>query len=185
MRGCPFRDADGDGIKDEQDNCPTKAGPPENNGCPYSDADGDGVRDGLDKCPTIPGTSENNGCPALNVEEQLILKTAFNNLEFETGKAQIKGVSFESLNELAELLIKKPSWKLLISGHTDNVGKPAANLLLSKNRALAVEKYLSQQGVKKMQLKSEWFGQTKPIESNKTPEGRQKNRRVEMTIIFE
>ena len=185
LKGCPFKDTDNDGIKDEVDNCPTMPGPPENNGCPFSDQDGDGVRDALDKCPTIPGTSQNNGCPALNVEEQLIIKTAFEDLEFETGKAVIKALSFESLNELGDLLVKKSNWKLLISGHTDNVGKPAANLLLSKNRAFAVEKYLNQQGVKKAQLKSEWFGHTKPIGSNKTPEGRQKNRRVELTIIFE
>jgi outer membrane protein OmpA-like peptidoglycan-associated protein len=184
-RGCPFKDKDGDGVKDELDNCPTRPGPPENNGCPYADLDLDGVPDFLDKCPEIEGVKENNGCPEIKAEEQKILNTAFENLEFETGKSIIKTASFESLNELADLMVKKPQWKLLISGHTDNVGKPANNLLLSKNRALAVEKYLNQNGVNKKQLKSEWFGQTKPVANNKTPEGRQKNRRVEMTVIFE
>lgn len=116
-------------------------------------------------------------------EEEEILKKAFDNLEFETGKAIIRSSSYESLNELAGLMKKKPSWRLKISGHTDNQGKPASNMLLSKNRANAVKEYLKAQGIDESRFKVEWFGQTKPIADNKTPEGRQKNRRVEMLII--
>jgi outer membrane protein OmpA-like peptidoglycan-associated protein len=119
----------------------------------------------------------------LNKEEEEILKKAFDNLEFETAKAIIRESSLASLDELAALLQKKPSWRLKISGHTDNQGKPATNMQLSKNRALAVKNYLMTKGISEDRFKVEWFGQTKPIADNKTPEGRQKNRRVEMLII--
>jgi outer membrane protein OmpA-like peptidoglycan-associated protein len=119
----------------------------------------------------------------LTQQEAEILKKAFDNLEFESGKDIIRATSYASLDELAELLKKKPNWKLKISGHTDNVGKPAGNLKLSEKRAKAVKAYLMKKGVSESQLKTEWFGQTRPIAPNTTPEGRQRNRRVEMLII--
>ncbi len=119
----------------------------------------------------------------LDIEEEKILKKAFSNLEFAAAKDIIKSTSFESLNELAELLKKKPEWKIKISGHTDNAGKPATNMVLSKKRAEAVKKYLISKGVAAARIKTEWFGQTKPVADNKTEAGRQKNRRVEMMII--
>ena len=61
--GCPWKDNDGDGILDKDDNCPTEAGPAENNGCPWKDSDGDGVLDKDDDCPEIPGLKQHNGCP--------------------------------------------------------------------------------------------------------------------------
>ncbi|MEW6467915.1 MAG: DUF5723 family protein [Bacteroidota bacterium] len=119
----------------------------------------------------------------LTKEEEEVLKKAFDNLEFETGKDVIKAESYASLNELAALMKKKPTWKLKISGHTDNVGKPAANMELSKKRANAVKKYLAAQGITDDRFVVKWYGQTQPIAPNTTPEGRQKNRRVEMLII--
>ncbi len=211
-QGCPFLDSDGDGVRDEDDHCPGVKGPVENFGCPYPDSDndgipdkdddcpsipgppafrgcpdtdGDGISDKYDLCPTIPGVLQNNGCPEIKKEEQAVITKAFDNLEFETGKAVIKSGSTSSLNELASLLKKKAEFKLLLAGHTDNVGKPEANMLLSKNRTLAVMKYLLAQGVDAKQIKTEWYGQTKPVADNSSPEGRQRNRRVEMTIVFE
>lgn len=183
--GCPFMDTDLDGVKDSEDDCPTVAGPPENRGCPYTDSDGDGVIDKDDKCPLTPGDPLNAGCPVIKAEEAAVLKTAFENLEFETGKAVIRSSSFPSLDELATLLISKPTWKLKISGHTDNVGSDASNLTLSKNRAESTAKYLQGKGVAPSQLMPEWFGETRPIADNGTPEGRQANRRVEMTVVFD
>ncbi len=119
----------------------------------------------------------------LTKEEEEVLKKAFDNLEFETGKDIIKAESYASLNELAALMKKKLTWKLKISGHTDNVGQPAANMTLSKKRAVAVKKYLAAQGITEERFVPKWYGQTQPIASNKTPEGRQRNRRVEMLII--
>jgi outer membrane protein OmpA-like peptidoglycan-associated protein len=183
--GCPFLDTDGDGIKDQDDMCPEIPGPPENNGCPYTDSDGDGVIDKEDRCPLTPGDPANFGCPVIKVEEVAVLKTAFENLEFETGKAIIRSTSFASLDELAALLISKPLWKLKISGHTDNVGNDASNMTLSKNRAQSVGKYLQGKGVSTNQLITEWFGETRPIADNDTPQGRQQNRRVEMQVVFD
>ena len=76
-----------------------------------------------------------------------ILKTAFDNLEFVPGSAVIKEASYNSLNDLAGLLVKKAEWKIQISGHTDNVGNDQSNLILSKKRAEAVKAYLSSKNV--------------------------------------
>jgi outer membrane protein OmpA-like peptidoglycan-associated protein len=182
-QGCP--DTDNDGLFDNVDKCPTVYGSKENDGCPWPDTDGDGLYDKDDDCPTIPGVIENRGCPKIAKEEQEILNTAFENLEFESGKAIILASSFKSLDDLAALLLKKPDWKLQIAGHTDNKGDAKKNMTLSKNRAEAVKKYLAGKGVDPARLKAEWYGQTKPIATNATPEGRQKNRRVEMNVIFQ
>jgi len=184
-KGCPWPDADKDGVLDKDDACPTTPGSVENKGCPDPDSDGDGVVDRTDKCPKTPGPVENQGCPVLEKKEQEVLDKAFANLEFQTGTSTIKSTSHDELKELAKLLKSKPKANLLISGHTDNVGKPASNLTLSKNRANSVKNFLIKQGVPASRLVTEWFGQEQPIADNKTPEGRQKNRRVEMKVFYE
>ena len=176
--GCPWPDTDNDGLLDKDDECPNNAGPKENNGCPYADTDGDGVLDKDDDCVNTPGPVENNGCPEIKEEEQEILNTAFENLEFQSGKAIIKEVSFASLEELAELLIKKSDWKLQIAGHTDDVGKAQTNLILSKKRSESVRDFLNQRGVEEERIIVQFFGEERPIADNDTEEGRQKNRRV-------
>ncbi|MCB9232262.1 MAG: OmpA family protein [Bacteroidia bacterium] len=184
--GCPYGDIDGDGVLDKDDRCPDTPGPAENQGCPFGDLDGDGVTDNIDECPNTPGPVENNGCPELSKEEEEILDMAFKNLEFESGRDIIRSTSYESLDSLASLLKKKPEWKLKLAGHTDNVGNDAGNMLLSQKRATAVKNYLKMKGVEPDErFIVEWYGETKPIYPNDTPEGRQKNRRVEMSIIFE
>ena len=183
--GCPWGDADGDGVTDNIDKCKAIPGPKANNGCPYTDTDKDGVLDKDDECPNTPGVKENKGCPVIEEEEQEVLNTAFENLEFETGKSIIQSGSYKSLNDLATLLKKKTDYKLSIEGHTDNVGSASSNLLLSKDRANAVMEYLLGQGVAEDQIAANWFGASKPIADNSTPEGRQKNRRVEMNVVFD
>ena len=183
--GCPWPDTDLDGILDKDDRCPNNPGPKENYGCPYTDTDGDSILDKDDECPNVPGVRENNGCPLIEAEEQEIINTAFANLEFLSGKAVIRDESFASLDELATLLLKKTDWKLKLAGHTDNVGAERDNLILSKRRAEAVQEHLVEKGVVKDRIKVEFYGETRPIASNDTAEGRQKNRRVEMEIIFE
>ena len=185
LKGCPDADSDGDGIRDIDDACPHKPGPIENKGCPYTDTDGDSVPDIRDKCPNTPGPVKNNGCPELKKEEKEILKTAFENLEFETASAKIRPSSYASLIDLARLLKKKPKWRLLIEGHTDNVGSREYNIKLSKRRAEAVKKFLMEQGVEGDRIITKGYGPDKPIAPNDTPEGRQKNRRVEFTILFD
>lgn len=190
--GCA--DTDGDNIPNPDDACPDQAGTARFNGCP--DRDGDTVPDKDDRCPDVYGSPQSAGCPAetkpteptrveiqLTQQEQAVLDEAFEDLEFETGKSVIKLSSYQSLDDLAELLKEQSSYRMLISGHTDNVGNAATNLKLSKARAEAVKRYLTRKGVKADQLITEGFGSRKPIADNKTPEGRQRNRRVEMKVI--
>jgi len=185
-KGCPWPDTDQDGILDKDDKCPLNSGPRANSGCPYTDTDGDGILDKDDDCVNVVGTAKNSGCPEIKEEEQEILKTAFENLEFEVAKAIIKEKSFESLDELAKLLAIKPNWKLNIEGYTDSQGGEQNNLILSKKRAEAVKEYLSEKGlIDAERLKVTYFGEENPIADNSTPEGRQANRRVELNIKFE
>ena len=116
------------------------------------------------------------------IEEQ-ILKKAFGNLEFESGKDIILPTSFSSLDELEKMMKKKPEWKLRLSGYTDNSGKKEDNMKLSEKRARAVASYMSGKGIDGSRFKVLWFGPENPIAPNTTPAGRQKNRRVEMLII--
>jgi outer membrane protein OmpA-like peptidoglycan-associated protein len=184
-RGCPWPDTDGDGVLDRNDGCPNTAGPKENGGCPYKDSDKDGLLDKDDDCPNTPGPKSNKGCPVIEKEVIEVLKTAFENLGFELGKDVILAGSYASLDELAEVLGKKPTWKLQISGHTDNVGDDDSNLILSKKRAEAVKNYLITKGIVTDRLMVEYYGETKPVADNTTSEGRAKNRRVEMKIVIE
>ncbi len=194
FRGCP--DTDGDGIPDIQDSCPTVAGLIALHGCP--DTDGDGITDLQDSCPLVAGPISNHGCPLvekiiekpkepvkveLTKEEQEVINKVFKNLEFETGKAIIRESSFASLGELSDLMKRKTSFKLLVDGHTDNVGGKIPNQKLSQARADAVKKHLTDKGVDGGRITTKGYGLTKPVASNKTPEGRQKNRRVEFTVV--
>ena len=184
-KGCPYADQDGDKVLDKEDACPTLAGPASAKGCPPADEDGDGVMDTDDACPKTPGSAASKGCPVLDPEEVKILNTAYTNLQFQSGNAIIRPSSLPALSELAQLLEEKPSYRLRLSGHTDNQGKPATNLLLSKQRTLAVSRYLVGQGVPAKQIRTEWFGQTKPKVSNQTAADRARNRRVEMKMLFD
>lgn len=118
-------------------------------------------------------------------EESKVLKDAYDNLSFETGKDIIKTMSFPFLDELAGTLNEAPKWKLSLAGHTDNTGSPQFNQELSKKRADSVKKYLVSKGVSSDRISTSGFGDTQPIADNSTPDGREKNRRVEFTIIKE
>ncbi|HOZ90086.1 MAG TPA: OmpA family protein, partial [Bacteroidia bacterium] len=116
-------------------------------------------------------------------EEQEILKKAFDNLEFNTGKDIIRFESYASLDDLGKLMVKKSEWRIKLSGHTDNVGNAKANLTLSQKRAQAVKNFLVDRGIKPERILVEYFGGSKPVADNKTEAGKQKNRRVEMLVI--
>jgi hypothetical protein len=112
-----------------------------------------------------------------------ILKEAFNNLEFEFGNAVIKTESYPYIDELATVLMAQPTWRLDIAGHTDNSGSDKTNMALSKARAEAVKSFLVQKGIAENRINIYYFGESKPIASNDTEEGRAKNRRVEFRIV--
>jgi len=190
--GCPgSSDRDHDGILDVNDQCPDKAedkdGIQDEDGCPEDDADNDGIPDVQDKCPTEPGKrsniAEKFGCPSLIEMGSDGSVQLLKPIEFETGRATIKPISFPILDDVLDLMKSRPSIKIGVYGHTDSKGVPANNLNLSRDRAAAVRNYLLGKGVAASRLESQGFGQTKPIAPNDTEDGRSKNRRVEFKIL--
>jgi outer membrane protein OmpA-like peptidoglycan-associated protein len=105
-----------------------------------------------------------------------------NNIFFETNKYDLKPESDVELDKLVSFMKNNPSIKIEISGHTDNQGAPQSNIILSENRAKAVYDYLTVHSIDANRLTYKGYGQTKPIATNDTPEGRQLNRRTEMKI---
>lgn len=179
-KGCP--DTDNDGINDKLDKCPTASGPASSQGCP--DTDKDGINDGVDKCPTIAGTPANQGCPELKKEVKQLFQKALQGIQFETGKAVIKPVSYPILNAIAKVMGENPSYKLIIGGHTDAVGDDEMNMTLSQNRAASVANYLIGQGVSPVRISATGYGESQPVDTNDTPAGRTRNRRVEFKVEF-
>jgi len=105
------------------------------------------------------------------------------NILFEFDKATIRKEFEKGLDQLAEVLKKYPKLDIVVSGHTDSVGNPAYNQKLSELRAKAIADYLLQRGVSQDRISYIGYGDTKPVASNTTAEGRAKNRRVEIKII--
>ena len=108
---------------------------------------------------------------------------ALRNVFFNSGKWDVKSDSYAELDRLVALLSDITSLKIEISGHTDNVGSVSFNELLSQRRADAVVNYLVGKGVDKKRLSAKGYGQSKPVDSNNTAEGRALNRRTEFEII--
>ena len=183
-KGCPDPDTDGDGVLDSKDKCPDVAGPASNNGCP-TDRDGDGIADNVDACPDVPGIASLKGCPKVEVptaEEQKQLNSYAKTILFDTGKASIKKESAKVLNDIVEILKKYPQAKFSIDGHTDSVGSDASNQRLSEGRALSVKSFLVENGIDEFRLSSQGFGESKPVASNDTRDGKAQNRRVEINL---
>jgi OOP family OmpA-OmpF porin len=160
------------------------------------DDDSDGVANKFDKCPNTTSGSvvDGSGCPlkavAPVVRERVIVTEAdrkvvdeaIRNLEFDLGKSTIRPKSYATLNKVAALLVEK-NFSLKLAGHTDNTGSMALNMSLSKDRAEAIKAYLVSKGANASRIEATGYGPNQPIASNKTAEGRQKNRRVEFTLF--
>lgn len=186
-KGCPS-DADNDGVYDGIDQCPnTPAGARvDAKGCPM-DSDNDGVWDGIDKCPNTPaGTKvDETGCP---VEVQKFIDTGListTEILFDLNKATLKPESKAPLDAIGNLLVQVPDLNVEIGGHTDATGSDATNMKLSEARAKTVHDYLLKNftEIKADNLSSKGYGESKPVATNDTKEGRAKNRRVEFRII--
>lgn len=200
QRGCPFKDSDGDGVPDARDRCPgTPPGVAVNaQGCPL-DSDGDGVPDFRDECPQTPEGAAvlPSGC-ALVGDKRLARPGEPADADgFATERTQnfiLEGVTFEFdssrltpearsiLNQAAEVLEAYPDVDVDVEGHTDSVGPDAYNLALSERRATAVKAYLVQQGITAGRMTPVGYGETIPIATNDTEEGRSNNRRVEFRV---
>jgi len=103
-------------------------------------------------------------------------------ISFPSGQSQIQQQFYAPLNEVADTLIEFPSTAVDIIGHADSQGPEAANQTLSEQRALSVQSYLTNQGVRPVRIASIGFGETRPIATNETADGRARNRRVEIIL---
>ena len=183
FNGCP--DTDTDGVVDKDDECPNEPGALDNKGCPWADSDEDGVTDNIDTCPDEAGSIENNGCPELSNEVVQTINELATQINFAAGTDRIQGKAVvESLNEIKTLLDNNPDGNLIIEGHTSSDGQSESNLLLSKMRAAAVKDFLVKLGVNPDRLKTEGYGEERPIADNETLEGRALNRRVQFRTEF-
>jgi outer membrane protein OmpA-like peptidoglycan-associated protein/tetratricopeptide (TPR) repeat protein len=115
----------------------------------------------------------------IEVNASIVLRNIF----FDVNKFVLNPQSQVELDKLVQLLAENPTVRIQISGHTDNTGKPADNLLLSNNRAKAVINYLVQKGIAAQRLTAKGFGETQPMAPNTTEEGKAQNRRTEAKVI--
>lgn len=141
---------------------------------PPVDTDGDGVIDSKDKCPNTPKGDivDEDGC-TLKVDL---------NINFETDSAVINNSYDSKIKKFADFLKAFPSVKGVIEAHTDSVGSDKYNQKLSERRAASAVKAIEAYGVEAGRLNSIGYGETKPVASNDTAEGRAQNRRVEGSI---
>ncbi|MDH7516496.1 MAG: OmpA family protein [Bacteroidota bacterium] len=177
-------DTDGDGLADGDEvkkhgSDPRKA-----------DTDDDGIPDGKDRCPTQPetinGVDDEDGCPDTRVPRPDIRKGAtiiLENVEFAPNSADLLPASFAALDAALKTLTDYPRMVVEIGGHTDNRGSARANRDLSLRRANAVRNYLAAKGITPERMKTKGYGPSRPIAPNTTEEGRQRNRRIEFTIL--
>ncbi len=154
-----------------------------------ADMDRDGIPDAVDRCPSEPesinGVSDDDGCP--DAGKVVITSSKIEILEkiyFEPGSARIRPISYAILDEVGALLARNPYiTRVRVEGHTDDAGAEAANLRVSEKRARAVVDYLVTGGIDPARLEAVGYGETQPIDTNHTADGRAHNRRVEFRLL--
>ena len=185
------------------DNCPEEAedfdGFQDDDGCPDADNDRDGLCDpwveakgmlsnfahickGVDLCPeqaeTLNEYKDDDGCPD-EVPQPPKKVFILEGVNFESGKATITPDSHISLMKVVDIMETFTEATFNIVGHTDNVGNRDKNKQLSADRAAAVKNFLVEKGIAESRIVTEGMGDAQPVASNKTPEGRAQNRRIE------
>jgi OOP family OmpA-OmpF porin len=177
--GCPLY-SDADAVPDYQDNCPdTGPGiPVDAKGCPL-DSDTDGVADNDDACGGTPTGArvDARGCPLAG--ERIAIVT---NINFDFDRAMVREDVRMRLSRVILLLKEMPEIDVQIVGYTDDIGSVEYNLALSLRRAEAVRDYMVARGIDGTRLGVAGRGNSEPIVSNGTPEGRAVNRRVEFVV---
>jgi outer membrane protein OmpA-like peptidoglycan-associated protein len=133
----------------------------------------------LNTFSTLPGADVDavatiGGALRLNLDSAVL---------FDTGEFKLKESAAAALRKLAEAVAEIPSGTIIVEGHTDNVGDPKSNKVLSENRAREVSNYLKQKLPKQYTFKVLGYGESQPIVPNDTKDNKQKNRRVEILVI--
>ncbi|MEJ2424807.1 MAG: OmpA family protein [Candidatus Thiodiazotropha sp.] len=125
---------------------------------------------------------QNTGVSVTRSGDNIILNLP-GNITFEVNKTQVKPDFVEILASVALVLKEYKSTMIEVAGHTDSTGSDAYNQLLSQQRAQAVSNILIRDGVAAVRIDTVGYGETRPTASNSTPQGRQQNRRVELTLL--
>ncbi|MEA3352899.1 MAG: OmpA family protein [Campylobacterota bacterium] len=138
------------------------------------DDDNDGIANINDECPNTPSgvCIDGKGCT------QIIRRV----INFNTESFKINKNQTDTLNDIIEIAKECYGYKIKIEGHTDSIANEKYNNILSKQRALTIQKIFILHNIDKKRLSSSWFGESKPLSTNVTDDGRSKNRRVE--VIF-
>jgi outer membrane protein OmpA-like peptidoglycan-associated protein len=140
------------------------------------DSDSDGVIDADDKCQNTPDAIETDkyGCP----------KNLTLNIQFNYKSTDISDSSQQQISDFVKFLKDNIEYKVTIGGHSDNIGSDMYNLKLSTQRAESVAKAIISQGVDTSRVSYVGYGETRPVASNKTKEGRELNRRIEARLYY-
>ena len=149
-----------------------------------ADDDKDGVINVRDFCPdtALGAKVDNDGCPTQSTHLQSI------NLEvlFDTGKYDVKPIYYPEIQKLADFMATNPNTTVIIEGHTDSVGDDKDNIELSRNRANAIALVVIRQfGISRDRIRGIGYGESRPIATNDTAQGREQNRRVVAEIYSE
>jgi len=148
---------------------------------PLMDSDGDGVTDNIDKCPETPKgiKVDRVGCP-IPIKEKITI-TLY--IKFDFDKDMVKPEYHSQIEEVANFLKAYPDKDVDLEGHTDSEGSDAYNLDLSQRRTASVKNVLVETfGIDAARITTEGFGESQPVTTNETPEGREQNRRVVANI---
>ncbi len=176
--GCPSDDDDRDGVRNAMDRCPgTPAGVVvDSNGC-GPDGDTDGVPNHRDQCPdTAPNALVDEvGCYVIIGEAVRITL----DVQFDFNSSIARPAHLNEVKKVADFMAKYPATDVTFEGHTDSQGAQEYNLPLSERRAATIGSMLIDRfGVSASRVKTVGYGESRPIASNDTEEGRQRNRRV-------
>lgn len=185
--GCP--DTDMDGVADNLDKCPNtpKGAEVDDEGCPL-DSDNDGVPNYLDECENTPAGKQvdENGCATevkTIIKEEVKKITLSGDTNFEFDKANLLPNAYRKLQPVVETMKKYKESRWIIEGHTDAIGSDSYNKKLSQERADAVVDYFIEKGIDRSRFEIVALGESQPIATNDTQEGRAMNRRVEIKLI--
>lgn len=108
----------------------------------------------------------------------------FGNIQFKSNSSEVTESSINTLKNLADKLISEPHTLVIIEGHTDDIGSDESNIILSQRRADVCKEHLMQFGIPSNRIKTKGWGESVPLQSNKTVLGRAKNRRVEIYLLY-